>query len=182
MTFKELVALLRADLLRLEGPAVAPQGRRPRWLKLLSPRFLPVLLVRLARYFYLSRWVRVFSPVFTWVNLIIFGIEFTPRCEVGAGLMLPHTSGTVVGALKIGANATIFHGVTLGAKFADILFTPETRPVVGDNVTFGAGAKILGGISIGQGAVIAANSLVIDDVAAGALMMGVPAIARGAPQ
>lgn len=182
MKFKELLALLKADLLRLEAPADNTLVPRPKWVKLLSPRFLPVLLVRLARYFYLSRWVRMFSPVFTWVNLIIFGIEFTPRCEVGAGLMLPHTSGTVVGALKIGVNATIFHGVTLGAKFADIHFTPETRPVVGDNVTFGAGAKALGGIFIGQGAVIAANSLVIEDVAAGALMMGVPAIARGVPQ
>jgi serine O-acetyltransferase len=116
--------------------------------------------------------------VLTWLNVILFGIEFTPKCEVGAGLMLPHTSGTVVGALKIGSNVTIFQGVTLGAKFADIGFTPDSRPVVGNNVMFGAGAKVLGGITVGDGAVIAANSLVVESVAPGATMIGIPAIDR----
>jgi len=50
--------------------------------------------------------------------------------------------------------------------------------VVGDSVVIGAGAKVLGGISIGEGAVIAANSLVVDSVEAGAFMIGVPAVAR----
>ncbi|MBV5330168.1 MAG: hypothetical protein JZU65_21500 [Chlorobium sp.] len=118
------------------------------------------------------------SPVFTWLNVILFGIEFTAKCEVGPGLMLPHTSGTVVGAVKLGSNVTIFQGVTLGAKFADIAFTPETRPMVGDNVIIGAGAKILGGISVGGDAVIAANSLVIENVERGAVMIGVPAVAK----
>jgi serine O-acetyltransferase len=81
--------------------------------------------------------------------------------------------------LKIGHNVTIFQGVTLGAKFADIDFTPDSRPVVGNNVTFGAGAKALGGISIGDGAAIAANSLVIDDVRPGVVMIGVPATPKG---
>ncbi len=181
MNLSELRALLRADLIRLV--IVAPGASNPQvnWLKMLSPRFVPVLFVRFSRYCYLSRWLRLMSPVFTWVNVLLFGVEFTPKCEVGGGLMLPHTSGTVVGALKIGRNATIFHGVTLGAKFADIAFTPETRPVVGDNVTFGAGAKVLGGISVGDGAVIAANTLVLNDVDSMAFMIGVPAVARGLP-
>ncbi len=170
MNFSELVILLRADLVRLD-----PSGVRANWWKLISPRFVPVLVVRLSRYCFLSRGLRIFSPFLTWFNVVIFGLEFTPRCEVAAGLMLPHTVGTVVGASKIGRNATLFQGVTLGAKFADIRFTPATRPVVGDDVTIGAGAKVLGGISIGAGAVVAANSLVLIDVEPGFLAIGVPA-------
>lgn len=178
MSLQALGDLLKADLLRLTLPVSGAKAGRPNWAKVLSPRFMPVLLVRLARYFYLSRWLRICSPVLTWLNVILFGIEFTAKCEVGPGLMLPHTIGTVVGASKIGANATLFQGVTLGAKFADIGFNAETRPIVGDNVVIGAGAKVLGGVSIGDGAVIAANSLVVETVAPGAFMIGVPALAR----
>lgn len=179
MNSRELRALLRADLLRLTVPVAGVTAPWHNLLKLLSPRFIPVLIVRIARYFYLSRWLHVLSPVLTWLNVILFGIEFTAKCEVGPGLMLPHTSGTVVGATKIGSNVTIFQGVTLGAKFADIEFNPKTRPVVGDNVVIGAGAKVLGCIFVGEGAVIAANSLVFENVEPGALMIGVPAVAVG---
>ena len=179
MTGRELRELLRADLSRLTVPVAGAVEASPSWLKLFHPRFVPVLLVRLARYSYLSRWLRALSPVLTWLNVILFGIEFTAKCEVGPGLLLPHTSGTVVGASKIGANVTIFQGVTLGAKFADIGFNPETRPVLGDNIVIGAGAKVLGGVLIGEGATIAANSLVVKSVEIGAFMIGVPAVARG---
>jgi serine O-acetyltransferase len=178
MKSKELRILLRSDLQRLSFPNQVSTESKTKWLGFLNPRFFPVLIVRLSRYFYLSRWLRPFSHVLTWLNVIVFGIEFTPRCEVGGGLLLPHTVGTVVGALKIGNNVTIFQGVTLGAKFADIGFTPESRPVVGDNVIFGAGSKVLGGIVIGDGAAIAANSLVIENVLPGALMIGVPAVSK----
>ena len=182
MNARKLRELLRADLARLVVPEKVTSGFTVNWMKLFSPRFIPVLFVRLSRYFYLAGPLRILSPVFTWLNVILFGIEFTARCEVGPGLMLPHTSGTVVGALKIGANATIFQGVTFGAKFADLGFTPESRPVVGNNVTVGAGAKVLGGVTVGDGAVIASNSLVIEDVEPGAVMIGVPAVARGLNQ
>lgn len=182
MNATELRELLHADLVRLVVPDNETTDSTVNWMKLFSPRFIPVLFVRLSRYFYLSGPLSVLSPVFTWLNVILFGIEFTARCEVGPGLMLPHTSGTVVGALRIGANATIFQGVTFGAKFADLGFIPESRPVVGNDVTVGAGAKVLGGITVGDGAVIAANSLVIEDVEPGAIMIGVPAVARGSNQ
>lgn len=182
MTLSTLLSLLQADLLRFSMPATGIMEPQPRWWNLLSPRFVPVLLIRVARYCHVSRWLRILSPIFTWLNFILFGIEFTARCDAGPGLMLPHTSGTVVGALKIGRNATIFQGVTLGAKFVDLAFDPEARPVVGNEVTIGAGAKVLGGISVGDGAVIAANSLVIENVAPGALMIGVPAHAKEVQQ
>ena len=67
----------------------------------------------------------------------------------------------------------------MGAKYADLEFDPSSRPIVGDNVTLGAGAKILGGITIGHGAIIAANSLVVSSVPDNAFMIGVPAEQKG---
>lgn len=178
MSLQELWQLLRADLIRLGEPDSVEAITKLSWRQFFNPRFTPVLFFRLARYFYLSRRLRFFSPVFTWLNVFIFGIEITARCEVGPGLFLPHTSGTVVGAAKIGSNVTIFQGATLGAKFADVAFDCNIRPVVGNNVVIGAGAKVLGGISIGDGGIIAANSLVLEDVEAGDCVIGVPAAVR----
>ena len=106
----------------------------------------------------------------------MFGIEFTARCEVGPGLMLPHTFGTVIGARQIGANATIFQGVTLGAKYADLAYDPAERPVVGNNVILGAGAKVLGGVQLGDNVTVAANSLVTENVPSNFFVIGVPGV------
>ncbi len=115
---------------------------------------------------------------FSLANVILFGLEVTPRCKIGPGLMIPHTSGTVIGAAELGSNVTIFQGVTLGAKFADLEFNPDARPKLRDGVVIGAGAIVLGGIQIGQNAVVAANSLVTESVPDGALAIGVPAVVK----
>jgi serine O-acetyltransferase len=175
MSLLELFTLLRADLLRLTLPANGLAPTKPRWIKILNPRFTPVLFVRFARYFYLSRWLSFFSPVFTWLNVLIFGIEFTARCDIGPGLMLPHTVGTVVGATKIGANVTIFQGATLGALTADLLYLECLRPKLGDNVIIGAGAKILGGIDIGNNVMVGANAVVLKSLSDNVVAVGIPA-------
>ena len=146
-------------------------------LAALSPRFMPVLLIRVARYCYLCKYLKIISSALTWLNTIVFGIEFTAKCEVGEGLLLPHTFGTVVGARVIGANATIFQGVTLGAKFADLAYDASSRPVIGDNVLLGAGAKVLGGILVGDNVTVAANTLVVTDVEPDSFVIGVPGVA-----
>jgi serine O-acetyltransferase len=171
LKFAELRSLLKADLARLTG-GEASQGS---WLNLLNPRFWPVLIVRVARYLSFIPGLRLLAPVLVWLNVILFGLEFTSKCEVGPGLMLPHTVGTVVGARRIGANVTIFQGVTLGAKFADLQFDERTRPTIEDGVTIGAGAKVLGGITIGKAAKIAPNAVVFEDVPSGAIALGNPA-------
>lgn len=174
MTIQQLIALIKADLLRLSGyeyPDLAPHG----WKNLFNPRFSPVLLFRLARYFYLSKWLKFLSPLFSWLNVILFGIEITSRCEIGAGLMIPHSVGTVIGATKIGNNATIFQGVTLGAAALDLSFNPTLRPQIGNQVTIGAGAKVLGGITIGDHVKIGANAVVLTSLDANTVAVGVPA-------
>lgn len=179
MTLHELLGLLKADLIRL-SPIRPGEIQSVGWVKVFNPRFVPVIIIRIARFCHLSRTFRFMSPAFTWLNVLLFGIEVTPRCDIGPGLLLPHTHGTVIGATRVGANVTIFQGVTLGAKYAQMDYIPESRPTVDDEVMIGAGAKILGGVNIGARARIAANSLVIESVPANMTAIGVPAIIKSA--
>ena len=172
-----LKQLLYSDLRRqfeLEGRPERRSTFVVFMLRLFHPRFLPVFLCRAARQAMLWR-IPVVPQLFTYTNLVAFGIEISPRCEIGPGVFFPHTHGTVIGANVIGRNATVFHGVTLGAKQLDMKFDPTLRPRVGDNVTLGSGCKILGGITIGDNVTVGANSVVVDSVEANSVVAGVPA-------
>jgi serine O-acetyltransferase len=100
------------------------------------------------------------------------GIEIHPHAEIGDGLFIDHGSGVVIGeTAKIGNNVTLYQGVTLGGTgFA----TGKRHPTVEDNVTIGSGAKLLGPITIGHGAKIGANSVVIHDVPPNSTVVGNP--------
>jgi len=144
------------------------------WLGVLSPRFVPVLLCRLAHWFYRLKLGPV-AKLVSLLNFFLFGIEIAVRCPIGKGLFLPHTQGTVIGAWSIGENATIFQGVTLGAREVDFSYQESSRPTVGDGVTIGSGAKVLGGLILGSGSRIGANAVVLSDVAPGLVAVGIPA-------
>ena len=111
----------------------------------------------------------------SYLNQIIFGIEISPKCMIGPGIFFPHTSGTVIGASKIGRGVTIFQGVTLGAKQIDMKYDLALRPELGDFVVVGAGAKVLGGITLGDNVRVGANSVLLQSVPANATVAGVPA-------
>ncbi len=89
--------------------------------------------------------------------------------EFGAGLIILHTSGIVVNSkVKAGKNLILEHGVTIGAE-------KNLCPVLGDNVFVGAGAKIIGGVTIGSDVKIGANAVVTKDLPDGATAVGIPA-------
>lgn len=169
--------LLREDLERLYFFEGTP-GRKATIAgvigHVLNARFLPVILCRVAGALYRRR-LGLLARVVATVNFVLFGIEIALRCDIGGGLCLPHTVGTVIGAHRIGRNAVIYHGVTLGAKEMDLAYQETTRPVVGDNVVIGSGAKVLGGITIGHNVVVAANALVLCSVPDNTVVGGVPA-------
>ena len=100
------------------------------------------------------------------------GIEIHPSARIGEGLFIDHGAGVVIGeTAEIGHNVTLYQGVTLGGTgFA----TGKRHPTVQDNVTIGSGAKLLGPITIGHGAKIGANSVVITDVPANCTVVGNP--------
>jgi serine O-acetyltransferase len=143
-------------------------------LACLSPRMAPVVLLRFAEFFH-AHGLGPIAKLFSMLNVLVFGIEVSPQVQIGGGLFLPHTVGTVIGAERIGENCTIMQGVTLGTSEPDMGFTVARRPVVGDNVLIGAGAKIIGRITLGDHAKIGANAVVLRDVPAHALAVGVPA-------
>lgn len=173
----KLLSYLAADLRRarfvMHG-AVEEISELRLWLGLLSPRFTPVLLCRLAHWFYRLR-LGPIAKLISLLNFFFFGIEIAVRCPVGKGLFLPHTQGTVIGAWAIGENATIFQGVTLGALEVDFSYLKSSRPTLGDGVTVGSGAKVLGGITLDNGARVGANAVVLHSVAQDQLVVGVPA-------
>jgi serine O-acetyltransferase len=171
-----LKQLLYGDLARqaeLEGRPVAP-SLTGLFCRLPHHRFLPIVLCRLSRAALLKR-IPVLPQLLTYLNIVLFGLEVTPRCEIGPGIFFPHPSGTVVGAWRIGRNATILQGVTLGAKRMDLRFDCGLRPEVGDNVVLGAGSKILGGIHIGDNVTVGANAVVVDSVEPCSTVVGIPA-------
>jgi serine O-acetyltransferase len=99
-------------------------------------------------------------------------VDILPRADIGGGCIIAHGVGLVVGGYSvIGEDCTLLHGATLGeARFDEIVY-----PRIGDRVTVGAGAILLGGITVGDDATIAAGAVVLEDVAAGATVAGVPA-------
>ena len=142
-----------------------------------SPRMAPVVLLRLSEVAQANR-LDVLSKLFSILNVVVFGLEVSPKVRIGGGLFLPHTVGTVLGAERIGDNCTIMQGVTLGASDTDLGFTASARPSIGNSVLIGAGAKVLGGVTIGDHAKIGANAVVLCDVPDYALAVGVPAVIK----
>jgi serine O-acetyltransferase len=102
----------------------------------------------------------------------VTNIEIHPAADIGDALFIDHGTGVVIGeTAQIGDNVTLYQGVTLGGTgFA----TGKRHPTVEDNVTIGSGAKLLGPITVGHGAKIGANSVVITDVPPKATVVGNP--------
>jgi serine O-acetyltransferase len=140
----------------------------------INPRFAPVVLFRLAQYLYHSG-LKPLAKILSLISFIVFGIEIGLQCKIDGGLYVPHTVGTVIGADRIGRNVTIFQGVTLGAKELDLGFNPDKRPSIGDNVTIGSGAKVLGRITIGNNVTIGANAVVTKSLPDNVVAVGIPA-------
>ncbi|MGZ3599347.1 MAG: serine O-acetyltransferase [Ktedonobacterales bacterium] len=103
-------------------------------------------------------------------NIRRYGLDIVPSVEIGPGLYIPHPVGTVIMARKIGARCSIISSVTIGMR------NPPARfPIIGDDVTIGSGARILGPIAIGDNVQIGANAVVIDDIPDGSTAVGIPA-------
>lgn len=166
-------ALVRADVV---GMVIDRGGSRVRYaleiaLKIaLFPRVQCVLGFRLSQALYRAR----LTPLAYWlqgVGLRRAGAELHPAAQIGPGFCLVHSSGVVIGdRARIGAHFICFQNVTVGDSGHG-----DGMPILGDWVTAAAGAKILGGISVGSGATIGANAVVLRDVPPGGVAVGIPA-------
>lgn len=127
--------------------------RLAHWLKVHNVPFIPRLISQVAR----------------WAT----GIEIHPSARIGTGFFIDHGMGVVIGeTAEIGDHVTLFQGVTLGGTGKD---RGKRHPTLGNHVLVGAGAKILGGITIGDNVKIGANSVVLKSVSPNSTVVGVPA-------
>lgn len=104
------------------------------------------------------------------------GVEIHPGATIGRRFFIDHGMGIVIGeTAEIGDGVMLYHGVTLGGQ---VLTQTKRHPTVEDNVTIGAGAKVLGPITIGEGSAVGANAVVTKDVPPNHIAVGIPAQAR----
>ena len=123
------------------------------WLKTHRVPFLPRFISQAAR--------------------ILTGIEIHPSATIGSGFFIDHGMGVVIGeTAEIGNYVTLFQGVTLGGTGKE---RGKRHPTLGSHVVVGAGAKILGGITVGDNVKVGANSVVLKNVSANSTVIGVPA-------
>ncbi len=109
----------------------------------------------------------------------VFGIDIHPAARIGCGIMLDHGTGIVIGETAIVENnVSMLHEVTLGGTGKEFC---DRHPVVRSGVMIGAGAKVLGRVEIGEGAKIAASSVVLEDVRPHTTVAGVPAVEVATP-
>jgi len=114
---------------------------------------------------FLARWLSQLARSIT-------GIEIHPGALIGSGVFIDHGMGVVIGeTAQVGNDVTLYHGVTLGGTSLE---KGKRHPTIGDRVVLGAGAKVLGNITIGADSRIGANAVVVRSVPANSVVVGVP--------
>ncbi len=152
-----------------------PAARSLAEIALLYPGLRALAFHRIAHslwrigFHFLARFV---SEVGRWLS----GVEIHPGAVIGQRLFIDHGIGVVIGETAvIGDEVTLYHGVTLGGIAAGANTGQRRHPVVEDKVIIGAGAQVLGPVTIGNGARVGANAVVVKNVPAGATVVGIPA-------
>ncbi len=156
-----------------------PAARSRLEVVLTYPGFHAVLAHRLSHWLWLRGWRvlgRFVSQAARWVT----GIEIHPGATIGRRLFIDHGMGVVIGeTAEIGDDVTMYQDITLGGTSPSVNSAAQKNtkrhPTLCDRVIVGAGAQVLGAITVGAGAKVGANAVVVSDVPAGALVVGIPA-------
>lgn len=147
------------------------------WLpELLTVRAISTVLFRASQA--CGAHVPLLAYVVKQLNHLLTGADLAWQASVGPGLRLYHPTGVVLGPdVVVGSNCVLQQGITLGAvrERGQMADGRMDSPTLGDDVTVGAGARVLGPIRVGDGAMVGANAVVLADVPAGHLAVGVPA-------
>ncbi|MFQ5898016.1 MAG: serine O-acetyltransferase [Candidatus Methylomirabilia bacterium] len=145
---------------------------RSRWEVLLCyPGVHALWFYRVAHWFWVRGWV-VTARFLSHVGRFCTGIEIHPGATIGPGLFIDHGMGVVIGeTTETGEDVTLYQGVTLGGTS---LKREKRHPTLGSNVVVGAGAAVLGAITIGSGTRVGGGSVVVSDVPPNSVVVGVP--------
>lgn len=149
-----------------------PAARSRAQVLFLYPGVKAMVYYRVAHFFYIHN----FCFVADWISKRArrrTGIEIHPAAKIGKGVFIDHGMGVVIGeTTEIGDNCTIYQGVTLGGTGKD---KGKRHPTIGNNVTIGCGAKVLGPFTVGDNSKIAANAVVLNEIPPNSTCVGVPA-------
>lgn len=168
-----MLALFKQDVQRWIVPGQVSDASQVTWGKTIKLLFRHMQL-RAMLLFRFGAWchrkhIRGIPGIIQRLLALFYGLEIAVSQEIGGGLYIAHSYGMVIMPERIGQNCSIIHNVTIGMR------NLWEFPRIGDNVLIGAGARVLGHITVGDGAKIGANAVVIEDVPAGATVVGVPA-------
>jgi serine O-acetyltransferase len=169
--WRRAVSEVRADVCAARDRDPAAQGVST--LEILSSwAGVQALLAHRAAHALLRAGVPVLPRVIAYVTRAVTGVEIHPAAVIGREFFVDHGAGVVIGETAvIGDRVTLYQGVTLGGTGFQ---RGKRHPTLGDNVTVGSGAKLLGPIAVGDGAKVGANTVVVEDVPPGATVVGNP--------
>jgi serine O-acetyltransferase len=169
--WKRLISEIRADVSAARERDPAAQGISTFEI-LTSWAGVQALLAHRAAHTLMEAGVPLLPRFISYLTRAVTGIEIHPAAVIGKAFFIDHGSGVVIGETAvIGDFVTLYQGVTLGGTGFQ---RGKRHPTLGDNVTVGSGAKLLGPIAVGDGAKIGANTVVIEDVPPGATVVGNP--------
>ena len=139
---------------------------------LIYPGVHALIWHRVAHRLWRAQW-RFAARLSSWLARFLTNVDIHPGARIGQRLFIDHGAGVVIGeTAEIGDDVTLYHGVTLGGTS----WSPGKRhPTLGDDVIVGAGAKILGAITVGRGTRVGANSVVIENTPPDVTVVGIPA-------
>jgi serine O-acetyltransferase len=169
--WRRAVSEVRADVSAARDRDPAAQGVST--FEILSSwAGVQALLAHRAAHVLLGAGVPVLPRVIAYMTRAVTGVEIHPAAVIGREFFIDHGAGVVIGETAvIGDRVTLYQGVTLGGTGFQ---RGKRHPTLGDNVTVGSGAKLLGPIDVGAGAKIGANTVVVEDVPPGATVVGNP--------
>jgi serine O-acetyltransferase len=148
-----------------------PAARNPFEVVMLYSGLHAIVLHRVAHALWVLR-IPLVPRMISQLGRFLTGIEIHPGAKLGTGILIDHGMGVVIGETAVvGDNVTLYQGVTLGGTGKE---TGKRHPTLGNHIVVGAGAKILGNITIGDNSYIGANAVVLKSAPANTTVVGVP--------
>ncbi len=161
--------LVREDIACVK--ARDPAARSSLEICVTYPGVHAVILHRLGHRLWRGGW-RFSARLLSWLARLATNVDIHPGATIGRRFFIDHGAGVVIGeTAEVGDDVTLYHGVTLGGTSWS---AGKRHPTIKDNVLIGAGAKVLGAITVGAGARIGANSVVVEEVPPGMTVVGIP--------